>query len=77
MCKDIISMKGLEITAVCINRGPVKEVPCALTVKYSAALKRKEFLSHATWMKLKDIMLSGISANMQMLYDFTYLSHLK
>ena len=39
MCKDIISMKGLEITAVCINRGPVKEVPCALTVKYSAAFK--------------------------------------
>ena len=39
MCKDIISMKGLEITAAYINRGPVKEVPCALIVKYSAAFK--------------------------------------
>ena len=39
MSKDIISMKGLEVTAVYINKGPVKEVPCALTVKYSAAFK--------------------------------------
>ena len=39
MSKDIISMKGLEITAAYINKGPVKEVPCALTVKYSAAFK--------------------------------------
>ena len=39
MYKDIISMKGLEITAVYINRGPVKEIPCAFTLKHSAAFK--------------------------------------
>jgi len=32
------------------------------TMKYYAALKKKEILSHATtWMKLKDIMPSEIS----------------
>ena len=30
MYKDIISRKRLEITAVYINRGPVREVPCTL-----------------------------------------------
>lgn len=39
MYKDIISRKRLEITAVYINRGPVREVPCTLTVNYSAAFR--------------------------------------
>ena len=47
MSKDIISMKGLEVTAVYINKGPVKEVPCALTVKYSAAFK--SYVTTSKW----------------------------
>jgi hypothetical protein len=49
-------------------------------MEYYAALKRKEILTSATvWMKLKNIMLSGISppSKQQILYDFTYMKLLR
>ena len=40
-------------------------------MEYSAALKEKEFLSHATtWMNIKDITLNKLVTREQMLYDF-------
>ena len=42
------------------------------TMKYYAAFKRMEILSHATWMKLEDSVLSQIRTKGQTLYGSTH-----
>ena len=42
------------------------------TMKYYAAFKRMEILSHATWMKLEDSVLSQIRTKGQILYGSTH-----
>ena len=47
------------------------------TMEHYSALKRKEILTHVTWMNLENIMLSETSTSQKDLYHSTYMKYLE
>jgi hypothetical protein len=49
------------------------------TIEYYSVFKRKDILTHATWMNLEDVMVSDIKiiTKEQILYDSTFVRYLE